>query len=100
MLKRSVSVFVLAVAAAPLTLSAATVQDLQSQINELMAQITALQEKIAAASGTATASSQGDAGTLCFEGARTLKRGMRGDNVFRLQRFLKATGFFQEEPTG
>ena len=97
MTKKVLVSFLLLAGFAPLSLSAATIADLQSQINAFLAQITALQAQVQKAQigggGAGT-------GSACVNLARNLSRGMSGEDVTGLQTFLKKTGDFAEVPTG
>lgn len=66
---------------------------LQAQAQALLAQIAALQAQIQAAGGTVTATSVSSAGPSTYSAScplvgRSLKLGLRGDDVTRLQEFL------------
>ncbi|HWO07621.1 MAG TPA: peptidoglycan-binding protein [Candidatus Paceibacterota bacterium] len=64
----------------PAAVSAATAQELQAQLQVLLQQVQALQAQTASASATS--------GGQCPHISRTLKQGMSGDDVTRLQQFL------------
>ena len=65
----------------PLAASAATVAELQAQANALLAQVAALQAQY---SGNPVAATTG----ACPNLGRSLRRGISGDDVLRLQQFL------------
>src|SRR3989344_7756184 len=68
----------------PLAAHAATVAELQAQANALLAQVTALQAQY---SGNPSVVAPTGIGT-CPNLGRSLRRGISGDDVLRLQQFL------------
>ncbi len=82
----------LAALISPLTVSAQSIAELQAQIASLIAQITALQQGGVAVppigQSIAPISSPTSGAVSCPHISRTLKRGISGDDVARLQQFL------------
>ncbi len=76
----------------PLTIHAATPEELAAQIEALLRQVAALQQQVGAGPGGTTAtpapSTQGAGNFQCPQVGRTLKRGQSGADVTRLQQFL------------
>jgi len=75
----------------PLTASALTADELKAQIGALLSQLTQLQQLIAG-SATTTLSADVALPTACPSLVRVLSRGMRGDDVMLLQKFLVSQG--------
>lgn len=95
MIRRALGVALLTFALAPFSLSAATLQELQIQVNLLLEQVKVLQQQLAKAALLGATSSG-----PCFNATKTLALGMRGEEIVRLQRYLKLTGDFTGEPSG
>ncbi len=70
---------------------AATLADLQAQIQQLLARVAALQQQSAASSGT-TVVPVVTASVPILQ--RNLFKGVKGNDVIELQKFLKQTGDF------
>lgn len=89
----------MALLAAPLVSSAATVSDLQTQIQSLLSQIQTLQSQGGASvSGTAIIASP--LMPSCPSLSRSLSIGARGSDVTALQQFLSAQGYLSVSATG
>ncbi|MBI5458081.1 PKD domain-containing protein [Candidatus Kaiserbacteria bacterium] len=102
MLKRLAAAAVVS-ALFPASAFALTQDEIKAQIQALLAQIAALQQQIAAQGGTTTgAPVSGNSAAICSVTKYPLKRGDRGDNVSRLQIFLKsqASAVYGGEVTG
>lgn len=95
----SVFVVVLIMGASATPASALTVADIQAQIQGLLSQIAAYTGQ-SAQSSTAIGVSPSFQHRVCSALYRNLSLGLRGDDVFALQEFLQAQGYFYATPTG
>ncbi|MEK7509530.1 MAG: peptidoglycan-binding domain-containing protein, partial [Patescibacteria group bacterium] len=101
---RIATVIFLLIGIPALSLAQTSTAELQVKINTLLEQIKVLQDRIAALQGGGAAATSATTSTAPLAGcpllSRTLGVGARGDDVLQLQQFLRAQGFFTEEPTG
>lgn len=97
MIRRVMTVFILLLAI-PISTYAATAEELKIQITELFAKIAELEQILEVKQSTESIQNGQEICSTVY--GRSLSRGMRGNDVRILQRFLKQQTFFDAEDTG